>query len=105
MNKVILVSLAACLAVLITGCASEKKMTPIVMSFDVSAVDFSKLESMKHATICDSHRSHNGDLTLISAAKAAGIKRMIYAEQLHKMTRDPLGAPIDGADCLTVYGE
>lgn len=104
MNKVLLASLTVGLAVLATGCAHEKRQTPIVMTFEVSSVDFMKVESMKHATICNDLHSADGDLTLISAAKAAGVRRIVYAEKSMKTVSGPFAGG-GGSDCLTVYGE
>lgn len=104
MNKALLASLTVGFAVLASGCAHEKKQTPIVMTFEVSSVDFMKVVSMKHATICNDIHSKDGDLTLISAAKAAGVRRIVYAEITKKTVSGPLG-PDSGSDCLTVYGE
>lgn len=105
MNKALLASLVVSLSIVATGCAHEKKQTPFVMTIEVSSVDFMKIESMKHATICNDSHSVDGDLTLISAAKAAGVRRIVYAEKAVKKTMLDHVTEGSGSDCLTVYGE
>ena len=100
MNKIPFIVLSIGFAVGVSGCAHEIKSTPIVMVFDASRVDFSKIDSMKHGMICHEIDDKDGDLSLITAAKAAGISKIMYVETSFQMNKGN-----GKASCLTVYGE
>ena len=101
MNKGLLAVLTIGLLLGATGCAHETKGTPIVMAFNASAIDFSKLESMKQATICRDLRQQDGDLSILRAAKVAGVKHVVYVDTSLKTN----SASGQAESCLTVYGE
>ena len=100
MKKILWTVLTIGFALGASGCAHEIKGTPIVMTFDASKVDFSKIDSMKHGVVCHELDDKDGDLSLIAAAKAADISKIMYVETSYQQNKGH-----GKASCLTVYGE
>ena len=105
MKKAIKVSVLSLTAMLlVTGCSYKATSTPAVMSYDGSNVDYSKVESMKHAKVCKYLTSGDGDTTVISAAKKAGISKIKHVDTSFEY-KQFLFFPFSAKRCSIVYGE
>ena len=103
MKKSLLVLLPF-LAAAASGCAHKIVSTPATMTYDGSSVDYSKVETMKHATVCKDIGASDGDTTIIAAAKAAGISKVRHVDTSFQYSRF-LFFTLDARNCVTVYGE
>jgi len=87
-----------------TGCAHNIVTTPAMMTYDGSSVDYSKIDTMKHATVCKDVHGSDGDTTIIAAAKAAEISKIKHIDTSYEF-KQVLFWPTKQKNCVTVYGE
>jgi hypothetical protein len=104
MIKIMLAAAAFGAIVGISGCAHKIVSTPATMTYDGSSVDYSKVESMKHASVCKYDDSADGDTTIIAAARAAGVSKVKHVDNSFEYSRF-LWFLIGQRHCVTVYGE
>lgn len=104
MKKTLLSVLFLGLAVGSTGCAHKIMSTNAIMTYDGSSVDYSKIDSMKHATVCKDTHGSDGDTTIIAAAKAAEISKIKHVDSSYEF-KQVLFWPTGQKNCVTVYGE
>ena len=104
MNKIAFLTLSIASVAMFSGCAHKVLTTPAVMTYDGSSVDYSKVESMKHAKICKDLTSHDGDTSIISAARAAGISKVKHVDMSNEH-QSFLFFHFGFQQCVTVYGE
>ena len=96
-------AVATATILLSTGCTYKAIATPAVMSYDGSAVDYSTIDTMKHAKVCKDITSKDGDTTTIAAAKKAGISKIMHVD--NSIERDTFLFWTTGIrQCTTVYG-
>ena len=101
-QKITLLSVVA--AAMFAGCTYKTESTPAVMSYDGSKVDYTTIDSMKHAKVCKFLDAPEGDVTIVTAAKAAGIKYVKHVD--HSVEFDTFLFWDSGhRNCVTVYGE
>jgi len=97
-------ALAVAAMVLTTGCSLKSTVTPAVMTYDGSSVDYTTIGNMKHAKVCQVLADGEGDTTIIAAAKAAGISKIKHVDsslEHEQFVIFKYGYKI----CTTVYGE
>ena len=87
-----------------TGCAHKIASTNAIMTYDGSSVDYSKINEMKHATVCKDTHGSDGDTTIIAAAKAADISKIKHIDTSYEF-KQVLFWPTGQKNCVTVYGE
>lgn len=104
MIKALLTVLFFGLAAGSTGCAHQAITTNATMTYDGSAVDYSKIDSMKRAKVCKDIHSADGDTTIIAAAKAAEISKIKHVDTSFEY-KQVLFWPTGQKNCVTVYGE
>lgn len=92
------------LAVGTSGCAHKAITTNAIMTYDGSSVDYSKIDSLKHATVCKGIHSPDGDTTIVAAAKAAEISKIKHVDTSFEY-KQILFWPTNQRNCVTVYGE
>ncbi len=105
MKKIFQKSLAIGVAVsFLTGCSYKIASTPAVMSYDGSNVDYSQIDSMKHAKVCQYLADGEGDTTIIAAAKKAQISKVKHVDTSFEYEKF-LFFTFGQKKCVTVYGE
>lgn len=87
-----------------SGCAHQAISTPAMMTYDGSSVDYTKIDSMKHAKVCKGIYSPDGDTTIIAAAKLAEISKIKHVDTSFEY-KQVLFWPTGQKNCVTVYGE
>lgn len=87
-----------------TGCAHKITATNAMMTYDGSSVDYSKMDAMKHATVCQFVNSADGDTSIIAAAKAAEVSKIKHVDTTFEF-KQILFWPTGQRKCVTVYGE
>lgn len=87
-----------------TGCAHKMLSTPATMSYDGSSVDYSKIDSMKHAKVCQDLKSEDSDTSIITATKIAHISKVKHIESSFEYKKF-LWFLTSTKKCVTVYGE
>ena len=105
MNKVLKYSLLGLgSTLLVTGCSYKNISTPAVMSYDGSNVDYSTIDTLKKSELCKKLTDGDGDDSVITAAKKAGISKIkhVDTDYTHKQF---LFWTYDQKVCVTVYGE
>ena len=91
-------------ALTFTGCTYKTESTPAVMTYDGSKVDYSTIQSLKHAKVCKFMAEPEGDTTIVAAAKAADVKYIKHVD--HSVEFDSFLFWTSGhRNCVTVYGE
>lgn len=91
-------------ALTFTGCTYKTEATPAVMTYDGSKVDYSTIDSMKHAKVCKLVTADEGDVTVTAAAKTANIKYIKHVDVSREFDSF-LGIGYGYRNCVTVYGE
>ena len=105
MNKIFKYSLLGLVStLLITGCSYKNIGTPAVMSYDGSNVDYSKIDTLKKGEACKNLTDLDGDDSVITAAKQAGISKIKHVDNSFKQ-KQFLFFYYDKQNCVTVYGE
>ena len=104
MNKTLLSLIIFGVTVGTTGCAHQAMTTNAVMAYDGSSVDYSKIDTMKHAKVCKEATSPDGNTTIIAAAKAADISKIKHVDTSFEY-KQILFWPTGQKHCVTVYGE
>lgn len=104
MKKIALLTASVVSVVMFTGCAHKVIGTPAVMTYDGSSVNYSTVESMKHAKICKDMASPDGDTSIITAAKTAGVSKVIHVDVSNEH-KSFLIWDFGFQQCITVYGE
>lgn len=104
MKKALLTVFFFVVAIGSTGCAHKIASTPAYMTYDGSSVDYSKIDSMKRATVCKDLTSADGDTTIIAAAKAGEISKIKHVDTTFEF-KQILFWPTGQKNCVTVYGE
>lgn len=104
MKKIALLTISIASVAIFSGCAHKIVATPAVMTYDGSSVDYSKVESMKHAKVCKDLGSSDGDTTIIAAAKLANISKVKHVDTSFEFSQF-LFSRIGEKNCVTVYGE
>ena len=96
--------LAVATMALTTGCSLKSSSTPAVMTYDGSKVDYSTVENLKHAKVCEILTDREGDTSIIAAAKKAGISKVVHVDRSveHK---EFLFFQYGHKVCTTVYGK
>jgi hypothetical protein len=87
-----------------TGCAHKITSTPAYMTYDGSNVDYSKIDTMKRATVCKGLHSSDGNTSIIAAAKAGEISKIKHVDISFEF-KQFLFWPTSQFNCVTVYGE
>lgn len=104
-KKLIKYSLIGCTAAaLMTGCSYKAFKTPAVMSFDGDKVDYTKIDEMKKAKVCQLLTEGDGDSTVILAAKKAGISHIEHVDTSFEYDQF-LFWRYNVKSCVVVYGE
>ena len=105
MNKALKYSLLGLgSALLVTGCSYKNISTPVVMSYDGSNVDYSKIDTLKKSEVCKKLADANGNDSVITAAKKAGISKIKHVDTAYTQ-KQFLFWTYDREVCVTVYGE
>ncbi len=89
---------------LVTGCSFKSHSTPAVMSYDGSDVDYSTIDTLKHAKVCQKLSDGNGDRTIIAATKKANISKVKHVDTSFEYEQF-LFWQYGHKKCVTVYGE
>lgn len=97
-------SLSVLFVLLATGCAHKITSTPAIMTYDGSSVDYSKIDTLKTATVCKNLHSSDGDTTIVAAAKAGEISKIKHVDISYTFNQF-LFWPSSQKNCITVYGE
>lgn len=104
MSKVVTLALV-CLGLLFAGCTTRHYGTPAMMSYDGSALDYSKIDQMKSGRACSNEKDANGHYasTTTQAAKNGGIRFIKHVDTSTEITRSLFSTTMK--TCVTVYGE
>ena len=87
-----------------TGCTYKVESTPAVMTYDGSKVDYTRIDELKNSKVCIFLADGEGDSTIITAAKQAGIKYIKHVD-VSKEHDTFLFWAYGFRNCVTVYGE
>ena len=101
LKKIVLPALAI---FALTGCTYKTVNTPVVMSYDGSNVDYSKVAGLKHAKVCKIITDKEGDTSVITAARKAGIKHVVHVDTSYEFDQF-LFFTYNHRRCITVYGD
>lgn len=104
MKKIALLTISIASVAIFSGCSHKILSTPAVMTYDGSSVDYKTIDSMKHAKICKDLTSHDGDTSIISAARVAGISKVKHVDMSNEH-QSFLFFHFGFQQCVTVYGE
>jgi len=74
------------------------------MSYDGSKNDYSKADQWKSYTICKDLTEDGGDISVITAAKKAGISKIKHVDTSYQYKKF-LFFTFAPKKCVTVYGE
>ena len=101
-KKLLASTLLATLA--LTGCSYKYTTTPASMTFDGTQTDYSKASQWKSATLCKGLDEDGGDLSILDAAKKAGISKIKHIDNSLQYDKF-LFWRYNYKKCITVYGE
>jgi len=88
----------------LTGCTYKTVNTPVVMSYNGSDVDYSKVAGLKHAKVCKIITDKEGDTSVITAARKAGISHIVHVDTSYEFDQF-LFFTYNHRRCVTVYGD
>ena len=103
LRKMIIASIAILGMITMSGCANRVASTPATMSYDGSSVDYSTIDTLKNAKVCKKLTDASGDTTIITAAKKAGISKIVHVDTSFESTSF-LMFTFGAKSCVTVYG-
>jgi hypothetical protein len=92
------------LLIALTGCSYKFTSTPASMKYDGTQTDYSKASHWKKAKLCKELTKDGGDLSILSAAKKAGISKIKHIDTSYEYKKF-LFWTYDPKRCIIVYGE